>query len=451
MTLLVGDNASIRPDISHGDRWSTRARAAGVSPGRRCAFAVVRRVFEQGAYADRALRAEAAALDPRDRALAMRLAYGTVQRRATLDAVAEQLTGRPPRRLQPAVRAALRLGLLQLLFMDGIADHAAVNETVELAKSAGAPGARLVNAVLRRAAREGPKLLASFDDQTPAGAAVRHSVPLWLAELLWAEQGAEDARALLARINEPPESALRVNTLVASAEQVMEALPVPSRPAPGIPEGLILSGPFALEDSDLWRQGALMGQSRGSMAVARALAPRPGERVLDLCAAPGAKTTHVAALMRDEGEIVALERHPGRAEALERTCARMRAGSVRVVLGDAAVPRDDGPFARVLLDPPCSGLGTLQSRPDIRWRTGPERIAELARQQRRMLEAAVASTSAGALIVYSVCTFSRAETVEVVEAVLSEHREFELESSFQLLPHRDGTDGFYVATLRRGG
>ncbi len=427
------------------------AHVTRVSPARSCAFAVVRRVFEQGAYTDRALGAEASALDPRDRALAMRLAYGTVQRRATLDAVAEQLTGRPPRRLQPAVRAALRLGLFQILFMDGIADHAAVNETVELAKAAGAPGARLVNAVLRRAAREGRELLAGFDDESAAGAAIRHSVPLWLAELVWAERGPEDARALLGRINEPPESALRVNTLVATPAEVREQLPVESRTAAGIPEGLVLSGPFALENSELWRRGALMGQSRGSMAVARAVAPQPGERVLDLCAAPGAKTTHLAALMGDQGEIVAVERHPGRAQALERTCARMHVGSIRVEPGDATTPRDDGPFERVLLDPPCSGLGTLQSRPDIRWRTGPERIAELVRVQRRMLETTVGSTSRGSLIVYSVCTFSRAETVEVVDAVLSEHRVLELESSFQLLPHHDGTDGFYVATLRRRG
>jgi 16S rRNA (cytosine967-C5)-methyltransferase len=150
---------------------------------------VVRRVFEQGAYADRAFASEAAGLDPRDRALAMRLAYGAVQRKATLDAVTRRLTGRSPRRLQPAVRAALRLGLLQILFMDGVADHAAVNESVELAKVSGAP-AGLVNAVLRRAAREKEQLLAELDDSTPAGAAEAHSVPEWLARQLWQELGA---------------------------------------------------------------------------------------------------------------------------------------------------------------------------------------------------------------------------------------------------------------------
>ncbi|MBV8941145.1 MAG: 16S rRNA (cytosine(967)-C(5))-methyltransferase RsmB [Solirubrobacterales bacterium] len=430
----------------------TGAAAASVTPARRCAFVVLRRVFEHGAYTDRAFAAEAANLNVRERALAMRLAYGAVQRRATLDGVAQRLTDRSPRKLHPAVRAALRLGLQQLLFEDGIADHAAVNETVELAKVAGGtPASKLVNAVLRRGAREGRAILAGFDDCTPAGAAVLHSAPGWLAEQLWAELGAEEARAFLAGANEPAEAALRVNTLVATPAEVRSVLPVPSHTAPAVPEGLVLSGPFAIEDSELWRAGAIMGQSRGSMAVARALDPQPGERMLDLCAAPGAKSTHVAALIEDRGEVVAVERHPGRARALERTTARMRAGCVRIEVADAAVARADRPFARVLLDPPCSGLGTLQSRPDIRWRTSPERIETLSRLQRRMLEAAATATAPGSVIVYSVCTVSRAETVQVVEPFLRDHAPFALERSFQLLPHRDHTDGFYVARLRRSG
>ena len=350
---------------------------------------VLRRVFEQGAYADRAFASEAAGLNPRDRALAMRLAYGAVQRKATLDAVTRRLTGRSPSRLEPAVRAALRLGLLQILFMDGVADHAAVNESVELAKAAGAP-AGLVNAVLRRAAREKEEMLAELDDSTPAGAAEAHSVPEWLANQLWQELGAREARALLGVINEPAESALRVNTLVAAPAKVSRDLPVRNSPAPGIPEGLVLAGPLALEESDMWREGAIMGQSRGSMAVAHALDPEPGGRVLDLCSAPGAKTTHLAALMEARGEIVAVERNPRRARSLEQTCVRMRAECVRVEVADATDARTDGPFAGVLLDPPCSGLGTLQSRPDIRWRTSPEQIEALAQLQRGMLEAAAA-------------------------------------------------------------
>ena len=193
-----------------------------------------------------------------------------------------------------------------------------------------------------------------------------------------------------------------------------------------------------------------MPQSRGSIRVARMLDPQPGERVLDLCAAPGGKTTHLAALMRNEGKIVAVERHPGRARALERTCARMRANCVRVELGDAAAARSDGPFERVLVDPPCSGLGTLQSRPDIRWRATPDAIVALARAQTEILAAGAAATAPGGRLVYSVCTISRAEGEQVVDDFLSRHQEFSAETPHvQLLPHHDRTDGFFVALLRR--
>jgi 16S rRNA (cytosine967-C5)-methyltransferase len=200
------------------------------------------------------------------------------------------------------------------------------------------------------------------------------------------------------------------------------------------------------------------------MLVSRILGPEPGDRVLDLCAAPGGKTTHLAALMRDRGEIVAVERHPGRAAALERTVARLKASCVRVEVGDAAGARAGRRFDRVVVDPPCSGLGTLQSRPDRRWRARPEAIGELAELQARILDAGADVLAPGGLLVYSVCTISRAEGVDLVERFLGEHDEFgadrldsecpELRGTrsgpgIQLLPHRDGTDGFFIARLRR--
>jgi 16S rRNA (cytosine967-C5)-methyltransferase len=196
-----------------------------------------------------------------------------------------------------------------------------------------------------------------------------------------------------------------------------------------------------------------MPQSRGSMIVARSLAPAPGERVLDLCAAPGAKTTHLAALMGDEGELVAVEHHPGRAEALRRTLDRMQVRCATVATADAADAAARRPvgagYDRVLVDPPCSGLGTLQSRPDLRWRTSPERIAELAPLQSRILEAGAASTRPGGTLVYSVCTISRAESDDVVDRFLSEHPDWEAEPYRRLAPDRDGTDGFFIARLSR--
>jgi 16S rRNA (cytosine967-C5)-methyltransferase len=397
------------------------AATAQVSPARRAAYAVVRRVLAEDAWADRALHGEARGLDARDRALAKQLAFGTVQRRLTLDhLIAERTTGR----LEVGVRAALQLGLFQLVFLDRVAAHAAIAEAVELAKPS--PGHRVVNAVLRRVQREGIELPA---DDTVAGAAIRHSHPEWLVRMWWDLLGADGARALLAADNEPAELALRVNPLV----------PFDLADIPGERSGdtIVVAGPFDALGHPGYAAGAFTPQSRASQLVAPALDPQPGERVLDLCAAPGGKTTHLAALMRDEGEIVAVERHRGRARALQATAQRMHASIVRVVVGDARAFEDGDGFDRVLLDPPCSGLGTLRSHPDLRWRVTPRTIALLAREQDALLAAAHRVRRPGGALVYSVCTISPAE------------ERLSAPGAIRTAPHEDGTDGFYIA--RDGG
>src|SRR4051794_35267101 len=428
-----------------------------VSPARVVAYAVVRRVFEQDAWADRALHGEARRLqlDTRERALATQLAFGTVQRAATLDYVIERLTG--GRKLEPAVRAALRLGVFQLAFLDRVPAHAAVGESVELAKADAPRGAGLVNAVLRRAAREARPLIEALPDETPAQAALKHSHPEWIAELWFGALGAAHARALMKADNRPAEAVLRANTLRLSANALAERIP-------GRVEGdaLILNAPFDAFASCEWEQGLFMPQSRAAMAVGRLLDPQPGERVLDLCAAPGGKTTHLAALMRNEGRIVAVERHAGRADALRRTAARMGATIVEVRTADAVEPQAET-FDRVLVDPPCSDLGTLASRPDARWRKAgrPEALSEL---QARILAAGAGAVRPGGSLVYATCTISPTENERVVEAFLAIREDFAAEDlgiaqpswkhptmpfALQTLPHRDRTDGFFIARLRR--
>jgi 16S rRNA (cytosine967-C5)-methyltransferase len=435
-----------------------------VSPARACALEVVLRVFEQGAYADRALAAEAVGLDRRDRALATQIAYGTVQRKDTLDYVASQVVRRPLRTLEPVVLAAVRIGLFQILYMDRVPAHAAVDETVELTKRHSRGGAGFVNAVLRRATQRGKRSLQKLSDRDAASAALLHSLPTWLTELWWRELGAERARSLMPALNRPPESALRINPLTGAINETVAQLPVPNHPAPSLPEGVVLDGPFDVQHSELWRAGAIMAQSRASMLVARVVEPSPGDRVLDLCAAPGGKTTHLAALMEGRGEIMAVERHPGRAQSLEETCRRMRAESVRVLVHDVATLELEPTFDHVLLDPPCSGLGTLQSRPDRRWRATPESIAELSSLQARLLRVAAAASAPGASLVYSVCTISRRESEELLERFLDQHEEWQVDDLgatypewrserdgryLQLFPDRDRTDGFFIARLRR--
>jgi len=459
----VSVGATERPAADRG----ARSRApAPVAPARRCAYVVLRRVFEQQAYADRALHSESRALSQRDRALAMRLAFGAVQRRASTDHVIERLAKRPVRRLDASVLAALRLGAYELLFLAGAPDHAVVGDAVQLAKEGGR-GHGLVNAVLRRAAREGRGLLEAMDDATPETAAARHSHPRWLAELWWQTLGADEARALMVADNEPAELALRANGLVGTSEELAAQLTVDVRVGPWPPEAVVVEGPLDAHGTPQWHDGAYMPQSRAAMLVARALAPRPGERVLDLCAAPGAKTTHLAALMEDRGEILAVERHPGRAAALRRTCRRMHVNCVRVGVVDALESLAGLPvFDRVLLDPPCSGLGTLQARPDLRWRVNPERVREMAIEQTTLLARAAAAVRPGGTLVYSTCTISAQENEHQIGALLRDRTDFELDDltsewphlrhpsqrgMLLTLPHRDATAGFFLARLRRRG
>lgn len=434
---------------------------------RRCAGRVLWRVFEQGAYCDRALHAEAGGLDARDRALATALSFGAVQRCATLDHLITQFAERPVTALDAHVRNALRLGLYELLFLDGAPDRAVVSDAVTLAKTAGRGGHGLVNAVLRRATREGPGVIASLSDETPEGAAVRHSHPLWLARMWFDALGPVQARALMAADNLPGELALRANLLVCDVERLAAALDVRTHRDPHLDEALIVDGPLDAHGTPQWREGAYMPQSRGAMLVGRALSPVAGERVLDLCAAPGGKTTHLSALMQARGELVAVERHPGRAAALRRTCQRLRAENVRVEVADAALLRPEGAcYDGVLVDPPCSGLGTLQARADLRWRASPSSIVGMAAEQRALLAAAAAAVRPGGRLVYSTCTLTTEENEGQVAAFLNDRPEFAVEDLggelpafaapagpgfLTTFPNRHATAGFFVARLRRAG
>jgi 16S rRNA (cytosine967-C5)-methyltransferase len=448
------------------------SRVADVAPQRRAAYEVLRRVFEHGAWADRAFPAAAERhdLDARERAQAQRLSYGAVQRRGTADHLIERFADRPAEKLDPPVLAALRLGLYELAFSDATPDHAAVDQAVELAKGDGSrrrrAGAGLVNAVLRRAAAaEG--LLSDLDDATPEGAAALHSSPEWLARMWWEELGADRARSLLAAANVPPETALRANILRLEPEALLaEGVRRPGGPevlAP--PEALVADGPLGDDLRQRIAAGDVVPQARGSQAVVAVLEPRPGERVLDLCAAPGMKTTAIAARMRDRGEIVAVERDRARAEELRMLCARLGAGCVTVVEGDAAEADVGDGYDRVLVDPPCSDLGTLASRPDARWRKSPELIDRLAGVQGAILNRAVEALRPGGTLVYSTCTISRREGEERMRDLVEEggvdphdlgSRWPQLASShdrrfMQVMPDRDRTDGFFIARLERAG
>jgi 16S rRNA (cytosine967-C5)-methyltransferase len=385
-----------------------------IAPARRAAFEVVQRVFEQDAYADRTLASAVEGLDERDRALAQRLAYGTVQRARTLDFGIEQLGKRPVRKLDPPVRASLRLGAYQLAFTE-LPEHAVVDDAVELVRAARRERAvPFTNAVMRRLAQGFRGLVASLPDGP-----VKESYPDWIPEVWARDLGGEAALSLMRAQNEPP--ALEVR----AAEPVGEPTDVP--------------GAYVVERVDPARMRPM---SRASQLAAIAVGSRDGERILDACAAPGGKTSML------QGAVTAVEVHAGRAAAL----AKSARDNVRVVNADVRELGERG-FDRALVDAPCSGLGVLARRPDLRWRARP--LPEL---QLELLRAAAERTRPGGTLVYSVCTLNADENESVVDALGLDVEPLGEEwpryahptrPEFLLTrPDRDRTSGFFVARMR---
>jgi len=464
-----------------------------ISPARQLAYEVIRATFEEDAHTERAFRraADERRLDGRERSQAQRLAFGAVQRRRTIDAAIERVADRPPQRLDPAVFAAVRLGAYELLFADGIPDHAAVDQSVELAKRAGAAHASgFVNAVLRRVARERDALRESLlaDDSTPEAAAVMHSAPLWLARMWWQELGPEDARSLLAACNEPAETAFRVNTLRTDVTSVLARLhdaglaahPTPSGAPYGpvrsirrtgieVAEMVVIEGPTGDLVPELVAAGELTPQSRGSAMIVDLLDPQPGQHVLDLCAGPGIKTGQIAAQMADRGEVISVENDEARAGEVAEQARRLKLHSVTVIEADAGAAGMAPGFDRVLVDPPCSDLGVLASRPDARWRKSPRTIERLVPEQQRLLRRGLEALRPGGQLVYSTCTISRRENEGQIAALASaadagDVPAFSVDDlggvapalslpadprCLQLRPDRDRTTGFFICRLRR--
>jgi 16S rRNA (cytosine967-C5)-methyltransferase len=400
-----------------------------IAPARSAAYEVVRRVFEDDAYADRALRTAARELDERDRALAQRLAYGTVQRARTLDHAIDKLGKRPTHKLDPPVLAALRLGAYQLGYTE-LAPHAVVDDTVELVRRARLERAvAFTNAVMRRLTER----LRGFLGSLPEGP-LKHSYPDWIHETWRRDFGDEDALALMRAQNEPPETVIRV---------------VHGEPPPGA-DPTDVPGAYRVDrvDEEAVGAGRIWPQSRASQLAALVVGSQEGERVLDSCAAPGGKATML------RGEVVAVELNAGRARELRENVRLLRADGVTVVEADAtALPEELGTFDRALVDAPCSGLGVLARRPDLRWRARP--LPEL---QLELLRAAGERVRPGGVVVYSVCTLNADENEAIVDALGLDAEPLGEEWPQYAHPKRPeflltrpdvhGTSGFFIARLR---
>jgi len=424
----------------------------------------------RSAYSDRLLetRLREGTLSSSDAALVTALVQGTLRYRANLDHHLTAFTNGGFEGLPSPIRAALRLGAFQMLFLTRVPGSAAVDESVELAKTYGHPGtAGIVNAVLRRLARGERAPLPDAATDLAGNLAVLHSHPRWLVERWMKRYGPEEAARLLASDNVEPSASVRANAHRLRPDALAAALRAEgheTRPGPNGGPVLLVERGYVASRSPLFRGGSLSLQDEAESAVVMLLDPKPGERVLDLCAAPGGKTSQIAERIAPGGGVVALERHGSRARALrENLTNRLRLPGVSVVCGDGRNPPFGRAFDRVLVDAPCTGLGTLRRRADARWRKEEASIPEMAALQGSLLDAAAQLTRPGGVLVYSVCSLEPEETDEIVDMFLKTHPEFTRENARPFLPtgfkveeavlrafpHRHGTDGVFAARLRR--
>lgn len=429
------------------------AKLKEVSPARLAAFNILQQV-ETGAFSSVLLAAEEPRLQPTDRALTHELVLGVLRWQLLLDKVVEHYSKRRIESLDRSVRIALRLGLYQLRFLSRIPAPAAVNESVSLVRLARLSSATaFVNAVLRRAIREPNYDPASEVSDELERISIQSSHPRWLIER-WAKAfGVEEAGAFAKANNIIPPTAFRVVKNRANQPDVLARLSAAGA---------------ALESSDVaeaaWRvsgatavvrelsaDGQIYLQDEASQRVAELLDVRSGERVLDLCAAPGGKTTLIADCAGDEAFVVAADRSATRLATVAATTALHGLNSIRTMLLDAGekLPFESNVFDKVLLDASCSGTGTLRRNPEIRWRLSEEDIGTFAERQKRFLANAAEVVKPGGRLVYSTCSVEREENEEVIEAFLARDERFKLVTTERTWPHREGSDGFFMAIVDR--
>lgn len=466
--LVQGGNGAAGKSTDRGTRPAASSRAVALD--------VLVRVEQEGAYSNLLLNSslQKSGLSREDSGLATELVYGTLSRLITLDYVLEDFVSKGIAKLTPWVRNLLRLSLYQIMYLDRIPPHAAVNEAVNIAKKRGHQGiSGMVNGVLRSVLRAGELPVLKKGLSEAERISILYSHPLWMVERWAAEYGAGTAEAICAANNEPPAVSVRVNTTMISRDKLlaeMQGAGMNAAASKLSPYGIVVKGAGNLALTSWYSDGYLSVQDESSMLVAEAVAPEPGMRVLDCCAAPGGKSAHMGELMKDDGYIYANDLHAHKAKLISDQAARLGLDCIRTGSADALELAGELPaesFDRILLDAPCSGLGVIRRKPDLKWRKQPEDVDSIAGLQAELLQSVSRLLKPGGVLVYSTCTTEQAENSAIVSAFLKQNPDFVPVSfsspvwertkdtalaagdGIQLLPQHFGSDGFYIARLQR--
>ena len=414
---------------------------ASIPNSRTLAFLALKNVYQKKAYTDVALNRVIKSVDKSveigqsDRSFACELVYGIVRRQRTLDTLIDILGKKRAAQQPPDLRVILHIGLYQLRYLDRIPASAAVNTSVELAKEQGiAKLGGVVNGLLRGYIRQAEKSdPLQLPDKAIARLGIKHSFPDWIVET-WLEQlPIEEVDRLLAWFNRSPKIDLRVNILKTTVSEVEAALKdagISVERIPNLPQGLRLESAGAVTDLPGYKQGWWVIQDSSAQLVTHLLDPQPGETIIDACAAPGGKTTHIAELMQDTGQIIACDRAAKRLNKVRENAARLQLQSIEIEAGDSRNKSEFTNIAdRVLLDAPCSGLGTLHKRPDIRWKQTSQAIRELFQLQRELLEETAIWVKPKGILVYATCTLNVLENEKVIQSFLANNSNWRIQSS----------------------
>ncbi|HLO25213.1 MAG TPA: 16S rRNA (cytosine(967)-C(5))-methyltransferase RsmB, partial [Geobacteraceae bacterium] len=410
---------------------------------RRSAFDILLRIEKERSYADILIDRELSLghLKGPDRGLLTELVYGVLRRQGTLDHIISHCSTQRIDRLERAVTLLLRIGLYQVFFLDRVPVSAAVNEAVKLAHVLAPRAAGFINAVLRRADRERDSIGYPEKGSDPGGfISAFYSNPRWITEEWIGQLGVEEAEALGKAMLAIPPFTVRVNTLKTGREELRARLTaegITAETARYSPVALHLSSPIQLGTLPSFREGFFTVQDESSQMAAILLAPQPGEQVLDLCAAPGGKTTHLAQLMDNRGAIVACDASPRKLELVEETAARLGIAIITTAPLNAAKqlpPQEKGLYDRILVDAPCSGLGVLRRNPEGKWWKTRQNVAELVSIQKAILRNAAKCLAAGGVLLYATCSTTREENEGVIDDFLSQNRGFVLEDLHELFP-----------------
>ncbi len=418
---------------------------------RKLAVKALMSVDVNGAYSNIALSEILSDADvtPADKSFATALFYGVLDRKITIDYVISRYVKTPVNKISTYTLQVLRISFYQILYMDKIPPSAAVNEAVKMIKSSKEKyNAAFVNGVLRNSLRNPVELP---DDDSITSLSIRYSCPEWIVREFMDDYGVDTAKQLLCCALTAPPVILRTNVLKITSKQLVEELAQEGITACVLENSTVkVEGAIDVKNSRCYKNGLFHVQDYACQQTAEILCPKAGERVLDMCAAPGGKTFTMAQLMENTGELVAADLYEKRVQLVRKGAKRLGLSCIRTVVSDATVSSDMGSFDAILCDVPCSGLGVIRRKPEIKYKD-TEDFGELESIQLKILTNAASYLKKGGRLLYSTCTVRRAENEGTVKAFLDKNTGYELQYQHTYMPHIDGTDGFYCALILKVG